>query len=201
VADGAPSIGRFSGACGVICAVIIASAVIGLSSTGIAAQDSTLVEGSHIRIHSADQAQIREGTFRAFTADSIRFSPGLDTATETMALSRVGKIEVIRYSSGAGSVFKGAAIGSGVGLGAILALAEGCKLTNHGECSIGFVLISPIIIGTGFLVGALIGAEEHTEHWSRVYPSERRTSLFIGPMPNGRFALGLNVPFGGPPGR
>jgi hypothetical protein len=180
---------------------LVALAAIALWSNGIEAQDTTLVSGSHIRIQSADEAQIREGTFRAFTADSIRFSPGLDTATETIALSRLGRIDVIRYSSGAGSVFKGAAIGSGVGLGATLALAAGCKVIEHDDCSIGFVLLSPIIIGTGFLVGALIGADARSEHWSRVYPSERRASLLIGPMPHGGIALGLSVPFGSAPGR
>jgi hypothetical protein len=186
----------------VVWAVIIASAAIALSSNGAAAQGSTLAAGSHIRIQSTDDAQTREGTFRAFTADSIRYSPGLDTATETLPLSRVGRIEVLRSRSGAGSVFKGAAIGSGVGLAATLALAEGCKVIKHDDdCGIGFVLLSPIIIGTGLLVGALIGADESTEHWSRVFPSRRNTSLLIGPMLHGRFAVGLSVPFGSAPGR
>jgi hypothetical protein len=185
----------------VIAVLLLTSTAIAISSSGAAAQDTTLVSGSHIRIQSADEAQSREGTFRAFTADSIRFSPGLDTAMETIALSRVRRIEVIRYSSGAGSVFKGAAIGSAVGLGATFALAEGCKVIQHDECSIGYVLISPILIGTGLLVGALIGADARPEHWSRVYPSERRASLLIGPMPHGEFALGLSVPFGSAPER
>jgi hypothetical protein len=185
----------------VIAVLLLTSTAIAISSSGAAAQDTTLVSGSHIRIQSADEAQIREGTFRAFTADSIRFSPGLDTATESIALSRVRRVEVIRYSSGAGSVFKGAAIGSGVGLGATLALAAGCKYIQHDECSIGYVLISPILVGTGLLVGALIGADKRSEHWSRVYPSERRASLLIGPMPHGEFALGLSVPFGSAPER
>jgi hypothetical protein len=183
----------------VIRATIFTSAAIALWSNEIAAQDSTLVEGSHIRIQSADETRSHEGTFRAFTADSIRFSPGLDTATETLPLSRVGRIEVLRYRSGAGSVLKDAAIGSGVGLGATLAFAGGCALTKH-DCSLGALFISPLMIGTGFLVGALIGADARSEHWSRVYPSARRASLLIGPMSHGGFALGLSVPFGSAPG-
>jgi hypothetical protein len=178
---------------------IFTAAAIAFWSNEIAAQDSTIAAGSHIRIQRADEAEIREGTFRAFAADSIRFSPGLDTATETMPLSRVGKIEVVRYRSGAGSVLRGAAIGSGVGLGATLAAAGGCRLVKH-DCDLGLVLLSPIVIGTGFLVGALIGADERSEHWSRVYPSDRRASLLIGPMLHGGFALGLSVPFGSAPG-
>jgi hypothetical protein len=178
---------------------IFTLAAIALWSSEIAAQDSTLTAGSHIRIQRVDEAQIREGTFRAFTTDSIRFSPGLDTATETMPLSRVGKLEVVRYQSGVGSVLKGAAIGSGVGLGATLAAAGGCRLVKR-DCDLGLILVSPIVIGAGFLVGALIGADERSEHWSRVYPSDRRASLLIGPMPHGGFALGLSVPFGSAPG-
>jgi hypothetical protein len=174
-------------------------AAIALWSSEIAAQDTTLAAGSHIRIQSADEARIREGTFRAFTTDSVRFSPGLDTATETMPLSRVGKIEVVRYRSGAGSVLKGAAIGAGAGLGATFAFAGGCRLIKQ-DCDLGLVVFSPVLIGTGFLVGALIGADERSEHWTRVYPSERRASLLIGPMPHGGFALGLSVPFGSAPG-
>jgi hypothetical protein len=200
LADIVRSIGRLPCSRSVICAVISASVLIALSSSAIAAQDTTLVNGSHIRVQSVDDSTIREGTFRASTADSLRFSPGLDTSTETIALSRVSKIEVMRYRTGAGSVLKGAAIGTGVGLGATLALAGGCGLIKQNDCSLRFVLISPVIIGAGFLVGALIGADERGEHWSRVYSLERRASLLIGPMPHGEFALGLSVPFGSAPG-
>jgi hypothetical protein len=180
------------------CCALIAVVAISLSCRRASAQDSALVAGSHIRIESADEKHVQVGTFRELTADSLTFSPGLDTARETIPLARVGKIEVSRSRSGVGSVLKGGAIGAGVGLGAILAISGVCQLT-HGDCALGLVIASPFVVGGGFLVGALIGAESHSQGWTRVYPSERRASLLIGPMPHGGLAIGISVPFGSAP--
>jgi hypothetical protein len=105
-----------------------------------AAQDVALAPGSHIRIQSADEKQIQEGTFRVLTPDSLIYSPGLATSTQSIPLSSVGKIEVGRYNLRARSVLRDAAIGSAVGLGGTLAFAGGCQ-AFHGDCGVLAVLL------------------------------------------------------------
>jgi hypothetical protein len=174
------------------------AAIVSWSCTA-AAQDSALTPGSRIRIQSADDKQIHEGTFRALTPDSLVYSPGLATSIESLPLSSVGKIEVSRYNLKARSVLTDAAIGTGIGLGGTLAVGGACAVF-HSDC---FVLIfaAPALIGGGFLAGALIGSQNRGQHWDQVYPSEQSANLLIGPMPHGRFALGLSVPFGSAPAR
>jgi hypothetical protein len=178
----------------VTCGVIL-FAVIALASPSAAAQDSALAPGALIRIQGADEKHFHEGTFRALTPDSLIYSPGLATSTQAMPLSMIGRIEVSRYDLRARSVFRDAAIGSAVGLGGTLAIAGGC-LAFHSDCGWGLILSTPLLVGGGFLVGALIGSQDRTQHWDQVYPSERSASLLVGPMPHGRFGIGLSVPFG-----
>jgi hypothetical protein len=61
---------------------------------------------------------------------------------------------------------------------------------------VAVILITPVLVGGGFLVGALIGSQNRSQHWDQVYPPERSASLLIGPMSRGGFAIGLSVPFG-----
>ena len=107
----------------------------------------------------------------------------------------IGRIEVRRYNIRARSVLRDAAIGSAVGLGGTLAVAGGC-LAFHKDCGLGLILVTPALVGGGFLVGALIGSEDRSQHWDQVYPPERSASLLVGPMPRGGFGIGLSVPFG-----
>ena len=174
--------------------VIVAIALM-LAVNTARAQDSVLTPGSQIRIQSSDEKQVHEGTFRALTPDSLSYSPGLATSTLTIPLAAVSKIEVSRYDLRARSVFRDAAIGSAVGLGGTLALAGGC-LAFHSDCGLELILATPLLIGGGFLVGALIGSQDRAQHWDQVYPPERTASLLIGPTPRGGFAIGLSVPFG-----
>lgn len=163
-----------------------------------AAQDSALAPGALIRIQGADEKQFHEGTFRALTPDSLIYSPGLATSTESVPLARVGKIEVRRYDLRARSILRDAAIGSAVGLGGTLAIAGGC-LVFHSECGgngLAFIVITPVLVGGGFLIGALVGSQDRSQYWDQVYPQEQSASLLIGPMPGGRLAIGLSVPFG-----
>ena len=177
---------------------IAVAAIVSWSSTATA-QDSALTAGSRIRIQSADDKQIHEGTFRALTPDSLIYSPGLATSIESLPLSSVGKIEVSRYDVKARSVLKDAAIGTGIGLGGTLAIGGACAVF-HSDCFV-IIFAAPALIGGGFLAGALIGSQNRGQHWDQVYPSERRASLLVGPMPHGRFALGMSVPFGSAPTR
>jgi hypothetical protein len=170
-------------------------AAMALGSPGAAAQDSALAPGALIRIQGADEKQFHEGTFRALTPDSLIYSPGLATSTQSMPLSMIGRIEVRRYNIRARSVLRDAAIGSAVGLGGTLAVAGGC-LAFHKDCGLGLILVTPALVGGGFLVGALIGSEDRSQHWDQVYPPERSASLLVGPMPRGGFGIGLSVPFG-----
>lgn len=170
-------------------------AAMALGSPGAAAQDGALAPGALIRIQGADGKQFHEGTFRALTPDSLIYSPGLATSTQSMPLSMIDRIEVRRYNLRARSVLRDAAIGSAVGLGGTLAVAGGC-LAFHKDCGLGLILVTPALVGGGFLVGALIGSEDRSEHWDRVYPPERSASLLVGPMPRGGFGIGLSVPFG-----
>jgi hypothetical protein len=179
---------------GVTCGLILFAA-IALASPDAAAQESVLAPGALIRIQGADEKQFHEGTFRALTPDSPIYSPGLATSTRSMPRSMIGKIEVRRYNLRARSVLRGAAIGSAVGLGGTLAITGGC-LAFHSDCGLGLVVVTPLLIGGGFLVGALIGSQDRTQHWDQVYPPERSASLLIGPMPRGGIAIGLHVPFG-----
>jgi hypothetical protein len=174
---------------------LVLFAAIVLASPGAAAQDNALTPGALIRIQGADEKQFHEGTFRALTPDSLIYSPGLATTTRSMPLSLIGRIEVSRYDLRARSVLRDAAIGSAVGLGGTLAMAGGCWVF-HSDCGLGLILVTPALIGGGFLVGALIGSQDRSQHWDQVYPPERSTSLLIGPMPRGGFAIGLSVPFG-----
>jgi hypothetical protein len=176
-------------------APLIAAIAIMLAVNSARAQDSVLTPGSQIRIQSSDEKQVHEGTFRALTADSLLYSPGLATSIQSIPLASVGKIEVSRYNLRARSVLTDAAIGSAVGLGGTLAVAGGCAVF-HGDCGVAVILITPVLIGGGFLVGALIGSQNRSQHWDQVYPPERSASLLIGPMPHGGFAIGLSVPFG-----
>jgi hypothetical protein len=175
-------------------AALIASAALTLAPGAAPAQDSALVAGSYIRIQGADGKQVHEGTFRALTSDSLIYSPGLSTSTRTIPLATVGKIEVSRYNLRARSVLGDAALGSAVGLGGTLAIGGGCALF-HGDC-LGLIFAAPVLIGGGFVVGALIGSQHRSQHWDQVYPRERSASLLIGPMPHGAFAIGVSVPFG-----
>jgi len=179
-------------------AVSFAFAAIVSWSSAAAAQDSALTAGSRIRIQSADDKQIHEGTFRALTPDSLIYSPGLATSIESLPLSSVGKIEVSRYNLKA-PVLTDAAIGAGIGLGGTLAIGGACAVF-HSDCYV-LILAAPALIGGGFLAGALIGSQNRGQHWDQVYPSERSASLLIGPMPHGRFAFGMSVPFGSAPTR
>jgi hypothetical protein len=174
---------------------LVLFAAIALASPGAAAQDSALAPGALIRIQSADEKQFHEGTFRALTPDSLVYSPGLATSARSMPLSMIGRIEVSRYDLRTRSVLRDAAIGSAVGLGGTLAIAGGCFLF-HSDCGLGLILATPVLIGGGFLVGALIGSQDRTQHWDQVYPPPRSASLLIGPMPRGGFAIGVTVPFG-----
>jgi hypothetical protein len=185
---------------GVGLAVLFTSSMLALALSSAAAQDSALVNGSRIRIESTNERQVLEGTFRSLTPDSLIFSPGLDTSTQTLPLSSVGKIEVSRYHTRVRSVLASAAIGSAVGLGATLAVAGGCQVF-HRDCGLGLVFASPFVVGGGFLIGALIGSENRSQHWRQVYPPERSASLSIGPTPHGGLAIGLRVPFGSAPTR
>ena len=169
-------------------------ATLTLWFNGAPAQDSALVAGSRIRIQGADDKQVQEGTFRALTPDSLIYSPGLSTSAQTISLARIGKIEVSRYDLRARSVLADAAIGSGVGLGGSLAIVGGCALF-HGDC-LGPILAAPVLIGGGFVIGALIGTQHRSQHWDQVYPQERSASLLICPMPHGGWAIGVSVPFG-----
>ena len=99
-----------------------------------------------------------------------------------------------RYNLRARSILTDAAIGSAVGLGGTLAIAGGCAVF-HGDCGLGLILITPALMGGGFLVGALIGSQNRSQHWDQVYPQERSASLLIGPMPHGGWAVGVSVPF------
>jgi hypothetical protein len=180
--------------CSIARAALIASAAIVSWSSAAVAQDSALAPGSHIRIQSEDDKQLHEGTFRALTSDSLIYSPGLATSTRSIPLSSVGKIEVSRYNLKARSVLTDAAIGTGIGLGGTLAIAGGCAVF-HSDC-FELIVAAPLLIGGGFLVGALIGSQNRSQHWDRVYPPERSASLLIGPMPQGGFAIGMSVPFG-----
>ena len=183
----------------VVRATRIASVTIALCSGAAAAQDSTLENGARIRIQSSNEKQMLEGTFRSFSADSVIFSPGLDTSKQALPLSRVGKIEVSRYNLRARSVLTDAAIGTAVGLGGTIAIAGGCVLF-HGDC-LGLVFGAPIMIGGGFVIGALIGSQHRSEHWYQVYPRERSANLLIGPAPRGGMLVGMSVPFGSAPTR
>src|SRR6476646_8613259 len=104
-------------------APMIAAIAMMLLVNGARAQDSALAPGSHIRIQSSDEKRFDEGTFRALTPDSLIYSPGLATSTQTIPLARVGKIEVSRYNLRARSILPDAAIGTAVGLGGNLAIA------------------------------------------------------------------------------
>jgi hypothetical protein len=180
-------------------AALIVSASIALWSGAAAAQDNTLENGARIRIQSSNEKQVLEGTFRSFSGDSVIFSPGLDTSKQALSLSRVGKIEVSRYNLRARSVLADAAIGSAVGLGATLAIAGGCGIF-HGDC-LGLIFAAPAMIGGGFLIGAVIGSQNRSEHWYQVYPQERSANLLIGPSARGGVLVGLSVPFGSAPSR
>jgi hypothetical protein len=180
-------------------AVSIAFAAITSWSSTAAAQDSALTAGSRIRIQSADDKQLHEGTFRAMTPDSLVYSPGLATSIESIPLASVGKIEVSRYNHKARSVLTDAAIGTAIGLGGTLAIGGGCAVF-HSDC-FELIFAAPALIGGGFLAGALIGAQDRGQHWDQVYPPERSASLLIGPMPHGGIAIGLSVAFGSAPTR
>jgi hypothetical protein len=175
---------------------LVALVAIALVSPRVAAQESGLTPGAQIRIQGADEKQFHEGTFRALTADSLIYSPGLATSTQSLPLSMIGKIEVSRYNLRARSVLRDAAIGSAVGLGGTLAIAGGC-LAFHGDCGLELILATPVLIGGGFLVGALIGSQERSQHWEQVYPPERTASLLLGPAPRGGVLMGVSIPFGG----
>jgi hypothetical protein len=176
------------------CAPMIAAIAMMLVVRCVQAQHSALVAGSRIRIQGADEKQVQEGTFRALTPDSLTYTPGLSTSTRTIPLSRVGKIEVSRYNLRARSVLGDAAIGSAVGLGGTLAIAGGCAVF-HGDC-LGLILAAPVLIGGGFVIGAVIGSQNRSQHWDQVYPQERSASLLIAPMPHGGLAIGVSVSFG-----
>jgi hypothetical protein len=178
----------------VTCGLVLFAA-LALASPRAAAQESALAPGALIRIQGADEKHFHVGTFRALTPDSLIYSPGLATSTQSMPLSMIGRIEVSRYDLRTRSVLRDAAIGSAVGLGGTLAIAGGC-VAFHGDCGLGLIVVTPVLIGGGFLVGALIGSQDRTQHWEQVYPPERSASLLIGPMPRGGFAVGLSVPFG-----
>jgi hypothetical protein len=170
-----------------------------LLSARAAAQDSALVDGAHIRIESADEKHAREGTFHALTADSLVYSPGLDTSKKSIALAQVNRIDVSRPNNGAGSVFKGAARGTLVGLGVTAGFIGACHFSSNDLCGVGAILAAPVFIGSGLLIGALLGSQVEGDHWTRVYPPDRRASLLIGPTSRGGFIVGLSVPFGSAP--
>ena len=94
---------------------LVLFAAFALVSPAVAAQDSALAPGAQIRIQSVDEKQLQEGTFRALTSDSLTYSPGLATSSQSIPLARVGRIEVSRYDLKARSVLTDAAIGSAVG--------------------------------------------------------------------------------------
>jgi hypothetical protein len=170
--------------------------LIALVSTRSAAQDDALVYGSHIRIHAADERQVREGAFRSLTNDSITYSPGLDTTTETLPLAVVRRVEVSRGMTSVGSTLKGGAIGTLAGAAASGVLIYRC---NHGGgelCGLGVAIATPFLLGGGLLVGALVGSGSHTEKWSRVYPRDHDVSLLVGPSAKGGMTVGLSVSFG-----
>ena len=179
----------------IACGLVLVAGVA-LVSPAVAAQDSALAPGAQIRIQGTDGKQLEEGTFRALTSDSLTYSPGLATSSQSIPLARVGRIEVSRYDLKARSVLTDAAIGSAVGLGGTLAIAGGC-LVFHSDCGWGFILATPVLIGGGFLVGALIGSQHRSQHWDQVYPPERSASLLLGPAPRGGVLMGVSIPFGG----
>ena len=178
----------------VACAML---AALNASAVPAAAQDEALVYGTRIRIETLDEKRPHEGTFRQLTADSIIFSPGLDTLTQAIPLGRVRRIDVSRPNGGR-SVLKGAAIGAGVGLGALIAAGGVCHASNA-DCALGLVLIGPAVVTVGALAGGLIGSQDDGEHWSRVYRQERRASLLIGPSSHHGLIVGGNIPFGSAP--
>jgi len=99
-----------------------------------------------------------------------------------------------------GHILRGAAIGTGVGIGvAVLYTAGDCLGHPHG--SGGYACETDLWLGVplgavGFLTGAILGREHKSENWQRIYERSKTTSLRIGPT-RGRFAIGISSPFGG----
>jgi hypothetical protein len=176
--------------------VLVVVTLIALVSTRGVAQNEVLVYGSHIRIHAVDVQKVLEGAFRSLTNDSITFSPGLDTSTETLALSRVRKVEVSRGFSSAGSALEGGAIGTLAGAAASGVLLYRCDHGGNELCGVGVAILTPILLAGGLVAGVLIGSGSHTEKWSRVYPRDHHVSLQVGPSAKGGVTVGLGVPFG-----
>jgi hypothetical protein len=171
-------------------------ALFALSSSAIASQDEAIVYRTRIRIQTADERELREGTFQSMSGDSISFSPGLDTSTQTLPLSRVRQIEVSRGMSSTGSKLKGGAIGVLLGAAVSGAMLYRCDHGGNELCGVGVALATPVLIGGGLLAGVLIGAGSHKEKWSRVYPRDHDVSLLVGPSAHEGVIVGLNVPFG-----
>jgi hypothetical protein len=124
--------------------ILVVLALMVLSSRTVAAQDDAITYGTHIRIQADDERNVREGAFRSLTSDSISFSPGLDTSTQTLPLARVKRIEVSRGMSSTGSTFKGAAIGAAAGAVVVGAMAMRCHDSGSADCGIGVALTSPL---------------------------------------------------------
>jgi hypothetical protein len=171
-------------------------ALFALAARGVVAQDDAITYGTHIRIQAADERQVREGAFRSLTSDSISFSPGLDTSTQTLPLSRVRRIDVSRGMSSTGSAFKGGAIGVLLGAAIVGGMVYRCNHGGNELCGLGVALATPVLVGGGLLVGVLVGRGSHKEKWSRVYPRDHDVSLLVGPSVRGQMSVGLNLSFG-----
>ena len=165
-------------------------AFLALSSRGIAAQDAAITYGTHIRIQAADERRVREGAFRSLTSDSISFSPGLDTAVQTLPMSRVRTIEVSRGMSSTGSAVKGGAIGVLLGAAVVAGMVYRCDHGGNELCGLGVALAAPVLVGGGLLAGVLVGRGSHKEKWSRVYPRDHDVSLLVGPSLRGGMSCG-----------
>ncbi|HEV7705022.1 MAG TPA: hypothetical protein VGO46_12055 [Gemmatimonadaceae bacterium] len=171
-------------------------ALLALSASPIAAQDGAITYGTHIRIQAADEEHEREGAFRSLSSDSISFSPGLDTSTQTLPLSRVRRIDVSRGMSSTGSALKGGAIGVLIGGAVSGAMIYRCDHGGNELCGLGVALATPVLLGGGLLAGILIGRGSHKEKWSRVYPRDHDVGLLVGPSARGGMSVGLSVTFG-----
>ena len=114
--------------------------------------------GSRVRITSPElRGGIAHGFLEPSTADSLMFSG------ERVSRASITRIEV---STGRKSHWL-----AGVGIGLVLGAGAGVALTCPtycGDIDNGFVvpLAAATLGGVGMLVGGLIGAATHSEHWS-----------------------------------